>query len=758
MADLIFKGTQLSDDTKKPAGSPTKVDDPTKPKAPSKVETKSKTELSNWDAQIAPILDNNPELKKYINYTDSKHIMRAVNGRFDKAMFQLKEDDPKAYETFKNFKNNSWALANELKKWDSGTANPKLVEKYINNANAYFSTLQKTFSEDKKKAWVMTDKAQLLDSKSYEKYKQEPDVSKEASNSAKAVFDGSLFKELVADYETGNVSKAYQKLRGYDTYFRENGIDKMAPITKSWMANSLNNLGGKTTNADTNRDGYAFITDSLKHIGKYKTTQDPELAKKDQAAANDILKQLSGKSVEQKYEILKNNSKTINGMTGRMGYYGNAKIFQQYRETAIGTNLNFYPNSNIGKSQMDYFNAAQKNGSIDTHIRNFRDFRKADSEVRGLALENAKGKWQAIKDGANIGDLNEKQMSAAFDSLVDENGNIRSYTEWRKQLGKQFTTTTVLKDQWGYEEKRTENTQGLIKFYNGIATGLNDPGFYTGPAFEQEHKQVWVDAYNKFKRSYKKTFDDVKVKHAYDATLMDIGFGDDRNQAMEYRGVNLSVNKNMRLKETSGPKQENINKIYNLMFDDNGNVDDENITLFSNEKVKSGLSAIQKDDLKLYKAENEETLKEFLKNKNDHITVTFLRHTNVPGQAAYKFYNPETKKSMMMFAPTSMLSKKGGIGEDLYTKTGRDAVDFTFQLKGELTMPVINNDENKPAYQSAALKYDKEKDEYYGETVYWNSEGKTDIHRYTIPYGSQISANSAQQSYLRFLKNSKNTF
>ena len=755
MADIVFKGTQLKDtpgsnntDTPKKEG---RVDP--------KIEAKPKTELSKWDAQIAPILDQHPELKKQLNYNTSKEIMRVINGRYDKAMYQIKQDDPKAFETFKNFKNNAWALANELKKLETGgNYSDKLRVKYQNNASAYFDTLQRTFSEDKKKAWVMNDKAQLLDSKSFEKYKQEPDVSKDASTSAKAVFDGTLFKELVADYETANVSKAYEKLVGYDTYFRDAGVDKMSPITKSWMANSLNNLGGKTTNAEINEDGYDFITASLKHVGKYKTTKDPELAKKDQNVANDILKQLLGKTQEQKYEILKKNAQAINGMTGRMGYYGNAKIFQQYRSSAIGKNLNFYPNANIGKSQMDYFNEAQENGSIDTHIRNYRDYRKGDAEVRGLALEKAKGEWQAIKDGADIGNLNENQMSIAFDSLVDAQGNIKSFEGWRKSLAEKMIKKTVLKDQWGYEQEYTENTQGLTRFYNGIATGWNDPGFYTGPAFEKEQKQVWVDAYNKFKRSYKKTFDKVNVKNKYDATLLDIGFGDERNQALEFRGVNLSVNKDMKLKETSGPKQENINKIFNLMFDGNGNVDEENITLFNDSKIKSGLSAIQKDQLKYYKAQNETTLKSFLADKNDHITVTFLRNTNVPGQAAYKFYNPETRKSMMMFAPTSMLGTDGGIGEDLYTKTGRNALDFTFQLKGSITMPVINNDKNKPAYKSAELKYDREKDEYYGETVFTNSEGNKDIHRYTIPYGSQISVNSAQDSYLRFLKNSKNTF
>jgi hypothetical protein len=777
MVDFLYKPSSNT----QPAGK-TEV----KPEVKPKTEVKPNAKLSNWDEQIAPVLDENPELKKVFNYSTSKHIMRAVNGRYDKQMHELKTDDPKAYALFKKFKDNSWALANELKKKDFGNKQSiDLINKYTDNANAYFDDIQKSFSEDKKRAYVMNDKAQLLTAKDYEKYKQDPEVSKEASNTAKVIKEG--IEDLVADYETPNVSKAYQKLKGQDSYFRDKGVNLISPITKSWTATTLQRLGEKGTDADTNNDGFDLINDSLKHIGKYKTTLDPQLSKKDQADANSILKQLNGKNNEQKYKILKDNAKVINGMVGRMGYYGNAKVFNQYRNSSIGKDTDFYPAGKTrGKSQMDYFNMSQQNNVIDTHINNFRNFREGDSKVRLDALGKIKYDYQNVKDAFGYTDLNKKQTGAAFDALVDEQGHIRSFDAWMKQLGNEFTTTTVLKDQWGYEQKFSENTEGLSKFYNAIS-GSTDPDYFVsdyntrGNLYSQslgdqkqlrgdmakdrerqssanaKQRQVFMEAYKNFKKAYKKSFDMVNVKNVYDSTLMDIGFGDERNQALEYKGVNLSVNKDLRLKETSGPKQENVNKIFNLMIDANGEVDIENIALFDNAKVKQGLNAINEDDLDDAKKLNEKTLKDFLQDKNEHINVTFLRNTNVPGQSAYKFYNPETKKSMVLVAPQSMLGNKG-IKEDLYTKTGRDPLDFTFQLKGELTMPTVRNDEGKPAYISAALKYDKTEDAYYGLTEIYNSQGKKTFHRYEIPMGSAISVSAAQKNYMDFLTKYRNRF
>lgn len=776
MVDFLYK---RASDTE-PAGK-AKIETKVEGKVEPKGETKSKAELSNWDSQIAPIIDEHPELKKFVNFQTSKPMMRAVNGRYDKVMGQLKEDDPKAYESFKKFKNSSWAMANELKKFNTDEFDAEKFTKYQKDAIVYFNGIADSYDYEKGKGLAMNSEGHMMTREQYDKWDQTPRVSKDkASTTAKVVYDPTADQELIADYELANVSSGYKKLKRIDQYYKNQGLDLIQPITKSWVSTSLQGIDTKHPNGESDSAVLNMNKDILSHIGKHKTTQDPDLAAGDQKNANDILKQLRGKDRTEQLQIIKDYSEKINGMTGRMGYYGNATIYNKYKKGVIGQNLNYYPQRK-GKDRDDYYNETQENGIIDRTIMNFQAFRGVDKEIRLKTLDIVTNKkWEAIRDGANLGgDLSEKDMLVAFKSLVDENGNIRSLKAWQGELGKNLTKTVSLKDQWGYEQNYSENTEGLVKFYNKIG-GVTDPNYFVsdyntrGNLYSQsagdqkelredmakdkqrqlsanaKQQQVWTEAYLKLKKSYKKTFDDVNVKQIYDATLLDAGFGKDRNQALNYVGVNLAVDKNMKLKETTGPKQENVQKVFGLLFDENGNVDKENVTLFSNKDIKDGLNAVQPSELKEQRKLNEQVLKNFLKTNNDNVTMTFYRNTNVSGQSAYQFYNTKTKESMMVYAPQTMLGKKG-VNEDLFTKTGRDPLDFTFKAKGQLDMPIFNDKNNKPAYKSAALKYDKERDSYVGEIWDYNSEGFLKSKIYEIPYGSAISVNDAQKTFLDFL-------
>jgi len=92
-------------------------------------------------------------------------------------------------------------------------------------------------------------------------------------------------------------------------------------------------------------------------------------------------------------------------------------------------------------------------------------------------------------------------------------------------------------------------------------------------------------------------------------------------------------------------------------------------------------------------------------------------------------------------------------------KTGKNPINFTFEVKGQLDMPIIKNDQGRPAYKSATLKYDRENDKYIGETILFNNTGTgTRIYKHEIPYASSISVESAQRQYLSFLNESKNRF
>jgi hypothetical protein len=73
-------------------------------------------------------------------------------------------------------------------------------------------------------------------------------------------------------------------------------------------------------------------------------------------------------------------------------------------------------------------------------------------------------------------------------------------------------------------------------------------------------------------------------------------------------------------------------------------------------------------------------------------------------------------------------------------------------------MPVLKNDQGKPAYTSAELKYNKQTDEYYGETKYYDSKGNSQTMFYTIPLASSITLSNAQRTYYNWLVKTKNEF
>jgi hypothetical protein len=759
MADLVFKAAQEQSGSEKP-----KI----KTEAKAAVTEKASASLSNWDAQIAPIIDQNPQLKQIFNYKDTKHIMRAVNGRYDNIMGQLKEDDPKAYESFKLFKSNSLAVANELKKFNTPAFNPKAFDQYAKDANAYFNKIVDTYDYDKGKKFAMNSEGHMMTREQYDKWDQTPKVStSKYSTDAKVVYNNELFKNLVADYETPNVSSAYSKLKNIDKHYRDQGLSLIQPITNSWVSTSLQRIDLKRPKADEDNAALNLNEDILSHISKHKTILDPSLAKRDQGIANNILKQLSGKSRNEKLQLLKTYSDKITDMSSRMGYYGNAVIYNKYKTSVIGTTQDYYPNSNIkGKSRLDYFNQTQENGIIDRTINNYREFRGVDTKIRLKTLDMTQSKWKAVTDGLGI-DLNKNQFDAAMNELIDENGNIASFDKWKKNLSVPASFNTNAKQMEGFVRNGRYVTPGNgASILDGIFEqnknihltwkgGYNNlPG---GRTTKEDANKDLIAVYNGLKKVYKKTFDDVKANQVYAATLLDAGFGNNRNQALEYRGVDLSADGNMRLKATTGPKQENVNKIFSLLFDSNGNVNEEDVTIFGNKQIKEGLNALQKKDLEGQRELNESTLKTFLSKNNENVTMSFFRNTNIAGQAAYQFYNPKTKESMMVYVPKSKIGKDG-VQEDLYMKTGRDPLEFTFQAKGELVMPILNNDKGKPAYTSAKLVYDRENDSYVGQYSIYNADGKIVPQKYTIPYGSAISVNDAQKNFFQFLSTNKNEF
>ena len=324
----------------------------------------------------------------------------------------------------------------------------------------------------------------------------------------------------------------------------------------------------------------------------------------------------------------------------------------------------------------------------------------------------------------------------------DPDGNYYN-PEGTPVFGSAFKGGDKLKPKSALGQIWEQNKRWHISWEGG--TDLLPGGSTTKKDFEDDLKRM----YSEIKKGYKKQFSKIKADQIYDSSLLKAGFGNTRNQSLQFKGIDLNLDKNYQMKNATGKKQENINKLLGLMKNEAGEFTTDDITLFGNDRVNAGLNAIQKDELVDQRDSNPKIAKDFLKGDLSNVTVEFFRNTNVPGQAAYAFYNTKTKKSMVMYAPVSKLGKDG-IAEDMYVHTASSPQEFNFQAKGYKDMPIINV-KNKPAYKSAKLTFDQNKNSYIGTMWYWDENGNAQKYEHEIPMGQAITIDGATKNFNAFL-------
>ena len=204
---LIIDDARFAKAKEKALGVPAPIDTKSVEK-PGSAGEKVQPKINNWDKTYQPIIE---ELgwQKDLNYGNSKHIMRAVNGKYDNAMGQIKTEDPALYKKFKDFKNNSMSFANELANVKS-TGNTDNLNKYHKSATLLFSEISAALDPAKNKKWAVDAEANVMSRKQYEHYNQGVEVGENSSISANMVFDQGEFK---ANYETWGTSAEYNKLK-----------------------------------------------------------------------------------------------------------------------------------------------------------------------------------------------------------------------------------------------------------------------------------------------------------------------------------------------------------------------------------------------------------------------------------------------------------------------------------------------------------------------------------------------------------------
>ncbi len=703
------------------------------------LEVKDNKTIKTWDARFQPIIED-LKLQKDINYGNSKHIMRAVNGGYDNVMNQLKNDDPALYNKFKDFKNNSWSFAKELETIREGGDNSK-VNNYYNKATAMFQEIAVSLDYSKNKKFAVDENARVLTREQFDKSSQEVQVGGKSSTNAKVILSGG---ELMADYETWGTSAEYNKLKNVSDSWMTAIKKKTQPIVSSWVATSLQNIEvDEPSKADANRQAWDLNVDMLNHVAKYGTVENSNLVAQDKQKASAIRKQMWGKDYAGQLKVLKTYSNDLQSMSNRLGFYGGTKLLNGHKNN-IGKNIEYYPQTS-NKGRDDFF--SKDMDAIDKMMTHFSEFKEIDKNFRNKAVALSKNNYQEIMDGVDMEtykglEMSRNQFSATIDAMVDKDGNISSYKKWKKDLFNRQDpdsggSKSALGQIWDKNKRWHMRWEGGIDALPGGSTSKQD--------FDEDLQRM----YSEIKKGYKKQFSKIKADQIYDSSLLQAGFGNIRNQSLQFKGVNLNLDKNYQMKNATGKKQENVNKLLGLMKNDAGEFTTDDITLFGNDRVNAGLNAIQKDELADQRENNPKIAKDFLKGDLSNVTVEFFRNTNVPGQAAYAFYNTKTKKSMVMYAPVNKLGKEG-VDEDMYVHTSRSPQEFNFQAKGFKDMPIINV-KNKPAYKSARLTFDQNKNSYIGTMWYYDENGNGQKYEHEIPMGQAITIDGATKNFNKFL-------
>jgi hypothetical protein len=709
--------------------------------------------IKEWDKTYQPIIEN-LKLEDKFNYQSSKHIMRAVNGRYDKVMGQLKTDDPALYKKFQQFKSSSQAFADGLITYQK-TGNPEAINKNWLSSTTLFTEIANKLDYSQNKKYAVDSEANVLTREQYEKNDQEAHAGDGYSTNAKVIFNGD---ELLADYEKMGTSSEYNKLKNINKVWQSEIKKKTEPIVTSWVSTSLKNIDPTDkTNAKNNDQAWALSVDLLKHVSQYGTVDRPNLRKQDKELAMSIRKQMWGKGLKEQLEVLKNNSEKLEGMSNRLGFHGSTKLLNAHKKT-IGDNIQNYPETDT--RQRNEF-ANEDMDSITYMLGHYKDFKNIDVDLRSKALELNKVNWEVTKDSNGL-DINKKQFDVAMDALVDAKGNIMTYEKWKQNLRGQQDPSKNVYIKGGTptfgsafrnvksENIKNENALGQLWEQNKT-NNYNDPyQYFTGQTNKEGVEEDLTAIYRGLKKGYKKEFSNIKNDQVYQSSLLLNGFGNNRNRTVKHIGLDMSIDENFNLKSSTSKKQENLNKVLSLMKDANGEIAKEGVTFFNDEQAKKGLFAKQASDLTGQQKYNQDIASDFLKGDLSNVTMEFFRNTNVSGQVAYSFYNKKTKKSMVMYVPAEKVSKNKGVGEDLYVNTAKSLVDFNFAAKGFKDMKIYQA-KNKPAYESAKLVYDDNTDSYVGKMYYWNEEGKVELYKHVMPSAQAMTVKGATDTFNKFL-------
>lgn len=674
-----------------------------------------------WD-QYQKVIDSHEGWDKAVNYSNSLHMMKAVNGRYDK-LLSNKEFDPSAKETVKVLINSSKGAMDELVKISKGVGDPKLFEKYRDNADAAELKMTRILGEKTNSNYVYDpDKKNIVDRTTYEINNPKPKSKDKFSTQANAGGGGV------------NQYAGFVQMKNYTFNSGEAVKKEVNPLVTSWGKNAYNlfnsddKIAGRY-DADNRKNTLNYTKDALTFISKYGTQSgDKNKDNLNKATAAKHLKQLNSLGSNEDSKVawdsqmsyvkkITTSGKTneVTDMIEDMGYYGSTFMYNRHKKV-LGKNDKYYEGSEKSSANLDMIDA-----NIQRHQDYITDTKKDKITARTQAMLKFSGaqdlenidqdpnavinnmsSWDQVKEGFKdtfgfgLADIDKKQVKrdvstkqVAFEAAIGNDGKIQDYHQFLKNLGPEYKIQSGLMGDKKIQTK-ADKKDAVYTAFSGSWDPKTGTFFYDDANFNE----VMRKAYNDIVKSYKKEFSNLNDPKKINK---DMGSGNTADRILYHDYVDMSLDKNGRMVKTQDYKGGNVAKIFGMMQGQGGLVNDSDITLIDDQDIKQGkFSKASKGMLENQKNNNQLVYNRFFKDADlSEMTVEFDRNASIDNHATYTFINQKTGKKLRMVAPASYIAKNK---ETFFKETRMSTPEAIFQKLGKRDLPDMDN-----MYKDAAI-------------------------------------------------------
>lgn len=640
--------------------------------------------VNKWDSMVLPNIEK-LGLSESLDYENTKVIRNAYNNQHWKGMQEIKKSgNTDAYEQLKKLHNSSAAFGNEMKKENP---NFKLLQKYLADADEAGNKAASIINVPGASFHFDNRTGKILKQEDYRKVSQEATVyADKVSTDARVKTGISFLKAITHPFDSGNGIEVslvdefpkYKQLQSDEKEHMQRLRVQTNSYVNQWVSQSLANANGKIPKkAEFNNNALNLGKDILSFVQKYGTTVDGDMTASDKAKAKIFLTNLKGMEYADQISYLKQHRTEIQDMTKRLGYYGSTHVFNKYKKV-VGDKDAYYTTGS--DDRYDYMKGIANIEDLQSTYEQFGNV-AARTKLKALSVAKQKG----TVDNEYFKDSGVKNLDYALSKLVDEKGNIVSYSKFKSDLHLNLEYdggSAVHFDKRGVPKVIYKSSGGgrLGLEYSRYEKGANPLGDDLDK--EERYSDQIKNAYFNLVKGYKKTLDEQKDRHVFEKSLSTIGSSSRAYNAVGFDSVNLKTNKYGSLESYTNPKQKNLSSLWNLMKNEDGSFGKpESVVITRGTPSK----AISLDNLKTLSKGSNSAMKEFLKSNPEDVQMVFFKETNVPGYSRYEFVNNKTHETVSAFVKKNLLGNEG-IKEQLYTRSYVSPEEKLFYMTGQLNL------------------------------------------------------------------------